>query len=398
MKKLKRNNGITLIALVITIIVLLILAGVSISMLTSDNGIIKQAQSAKEETLNSSEKEAIALTMINREMTGSEKYNIGEELRNRTLANGDNWKIVSINETKEIYGTGWYYVGTGVNLENYGETKHEWIINYDTGEIIELPEEGYTKLAYGDNLAVKDGIILNADPINMGNENSWGDGVTVYGMEEGDGYGWNETEFKLDGVDDYIEIYPQESVKIENGLTFEFYGKSYSSMLQMLSKTIKNASQEDNYSNRFRTRMENSDFLCCMSSKNCGSDWILSDETTHWIKKKSIGSMQSQNGGYLTMTIDIENDNISLYWEGKFIASTICSHEWLIGGDLLSEDIPFTVGLQVYGNSGKRVEGYSKVDIYACRLYNKVLTADEVKDNYNATVTYHNLLVKDSGE
>ncbi len=398
MKKLKRNNGITLIALVITIIVLLILAGVSISMLTSDNGIIKQAQSAKEETLNSSEKEAIALTMINREMTGSEKYNIGEELRNRTLANGDNWKIVSINETKEIYGTGWYYVGTGVNLENYGETKHEWIINYDTGEIIELPEEGYTKLAYGDNLAVKDGIILNADPINMGDENSWGDGVTIYGMEEGDGYGWNETEFKLDGVDDYIEIYPQESVKIENGLTFEFYGKSYSSMLQMLSKTIKNASQEDNYSNRFRTRMENSDFLCCMSSKNCGSDWILSDETTHWIKKKSIGSMQSQNGGYLTMTIDIENDNISLYWEGKFIASTICSHEWLIGGDLLSEDIPFTVGLQVYGNSGKRLEGYSKVDIYACRLYNKVLTADEVKDNYNATVTYHNLLVKDSGE
>ena len=398
MKKLKRNNGITLIALVITIIVLLILAGVSISMLTSDNGIIKQAQSAKEETLNSSKKEAIALTMINREMTGSEKYNIGEELRNRTLANGDNWKIVSINETKEIYGTGWYYVGTGVNLENYGETKHEWIINYDTGEIIELPEEGYTKLAYGDNLAVKDGIILNADPINMGDENSWGDGVTVYGMEEGDGYGWNETEFKLDGVDDYIEIYPQESVKIENGLTFEFYGKSYSSMLQMLSKTIKNASQEDNYSNRFRTRMENSDFLCCMSSKNCGSDWILSDETTHWIKKKSIGSMQSQNGGYLTMTIDIENDNISLYWEGKFIASTICSHEWLIGGDLLSEDIPFTVGLQVYGNSGKRLEGYSKVDIYACRLYNKVLTADEVKDNYNATVTYHNLLVKDSGE
>ena len=36
----KKNNGITLIALVITIIVLLILAGVSISMLTGQNGIL----------------------------------------------------------------------------------------------------------------------------------------------------------------------------------------------------------------------------------------------------------------------------------------------------------------------------------------------------------------------
>ena len=44
------NRGITLIALVITIIVLLILAGVSIAMLTGENGILTQAQKAKEET------------------------------------------------------------------------------------------------------------------------------------------------------------------------------------------------------------------------------------------------------------------------------------------------------------------------------------------------------------
>ena len=54
MEKQKRtklkNEGITLIALVITIIVLLILAGVSIAMLTGENGILTQAQTAKEET------------------------------------------------------------------------------------------------------------------------------------------------------------------------------------------------------------------------------------------------------------------------------------------------------------------------------------------------------------
>ena len=42
-----KEKGITLIALVVTIVVLLILAGVSISMLTGENGIITQAQDAK---------------------------------------------------------------------------------------------------------------------------------------------------------------------------------------------------------------------------------------------------------------------------------------------------------------------------------------------------------------
>ena len=45
-----KENGITLIALVITIIVLLILAGVSIAMLTGENGILTQAQNAENET------------------------------------------------------------------------------------------------------------------------------------------------------------------------------------------------------------------------------------------------------------------------------------------------------------------------------------------------------------
>ena len=49
-EKLKGRKGITLIALVITLIVLLILAGVSIAMLTGENGILTQATSAKEKT------------------------------------------------------------------------------------------------------------------------------------------------------------------------------------------------------------------------------------------------------------------------------------------------------------------------------------------------------------
>ena len=46
MEKLKRKNGITLIALIITIVVLLILVGVSLNAVIGDNGIINQTQEA----------------------------------------------------------------------------------------------------------------------------------------------------------------------------------------------------------------------------------------------------------------------------------------------------------------------------------------------------------------
>ena len=68
--KLNLNNnkqntrGITLIALVITIIVLLILAGVSIAMLSGQNGILTQAQNAKQITEESSENEKRQLSQV----------------------------------------------------------------------------------------------------------------------------------------------------------------------------------------------------------------------------------------------------------------------------------------------------------------------------------------------
>ena len=69
----KNNRGITLIALVVTIIVLLILAGISISMLTGQNGILNRATEAKEKTETSSVDEkrklAQAEALMNTERT-----------------------------------------------------------------------------------------------------------------------------------------------------------------------------------------------------------------------------------------------------------------------------------------------------------------------------------------
>ena len=65
---IKREKGITLVALVVIIVVLLILAFISISLLTGENGIINKAEESKEETIKAKEREMIQLTYQDLEM------------------------------------------------------------------------------------------------------------------------------------------------------------------------------------------------------------------------------------------------------------------------------------------------------------------------------------------
>ena len=60
---MKNQKGITLIALVITIIVLLILAGVSIAMLTGENGILTRANDAKTQNEYAAIKDKVQLAI-----------------------------------------------------------------------------------------------------------------------------------------------------------------------------------------------------------------------------------------------------------------------------------------------------------------------------------------------
>ena len=70
---MKNQKGITLIALVITIIVLLILAGVSIAMLTGDNGILTQTNKAKYTQIEGQVKEEINLAVQSAKMFAEQK-------------------------------------------------------------------------------------------------------------------------------------------------------------------------------------------------------------------------------------------------------------------------------------------------------------------------------------
>ena len=114
---LRRNKGITLIALVVTIIVLLILAGISISMLTGQNGILNRATTAKTQTENSQVDERVKFSAMDALANGNGK--ITEDLLtkalNKNLGSGnytltgnetDGWTIVANEKKYNINGNG----------------------------------------------------------------------------------------------------------------------------------------------------------------------------------------------------------------------------------------------------------------------------------------------------
>ena len=69
--KTKEMKGITLVALVVTIVVLLILAGVSINTVLGDDGIIKKAKEETEKTAAAQEKEMIERNLLEQELENS---------------------------------------------------------------------------------------------------------------------------------------------------------------------------------------------------------------------------------------------------------------------------------------------------------------------------------------
>ena len=84
MQKKREENGITLVALVVTIIILLILAGITVAALTGDNGLIQNAGNAKEQAEIANEKEILeqaAIVAMGKNKRGDiTKTNLDKEL------------------------------------------------------------------------------------------------------------------------------------------------------------------------------------------------------------------------------------------------------------------------------------------------------------------------------
>ena len=138
-ERLKTHKGITLIALVITIIVLLILAGVTIATLTGDNGILTKAQNAKTQNDKATVKEKVDLA-IAASLDETGKINLEQLKTNLNNVDGINpikddltdssFPLeVTVDEIKVIIkkdGNGNYSTSFG-NDENLAQAPTSWV-------------------------------------------------------------------------------------------------------------------------------------------------------------------------------------------------------------------------------------------------------------------------------
>lgn len=125
------NMGITLIALVITIIILLILAGVTLNMVMGNNGIFEKANNASEQTKIANAKEIIKTAVLENELY--KNTNDAEVKSDTGLLTPVKEKLIqegyTINEDNTIT------IGnTTINIP-------EEIANASTGGTITLPED-----------------------------------------------------------------------------------------------------------------------------------------------------------------------------------------------------------------------------------------------------------------
>ena len=134
-QKLKESKGITLIALVITIIVLLILAGVTIATLTGDNGILKKAGDAKTQTEQAKEDENLKIAIAGSYGTDG-KLNL-KDLKDNLENQGINYdknntgfplEVIVNGEKKKIDANG----NVTVKLESVADSKTNGTVFKDT--------------------------------------------------------------------------------------------------------------------------------------------------------------------------------------------------------------------------------------------------------------------------
>ena len=135
MKSLNQK-GITLISLVIAIIVLLILATISISMLTGDNGILSQVKKAKEETQIAAYKEALEIIGLELETEKVDESNYFNRYKEEIMFEGSTVDIINNKMLKVITKEGYTFRVTRGKVEYLGKGE----IEIEEPEIPELQE------------------------------------------------------------------------------------------------------------------------------------------------------------------------------------------------------------------------------------------------------------------
>lgn len=375
---IRKNNGITLVALVITIVLLLIIASISITgtmrgqkqtqksvALTELNmvqhAILERYTKAKltKETLPG---QSVTSTQLQQEIDEI------EEKSGATIAlkgNTEDYKLLDFEALQDL------------GMENY---KSEYIVNYSTGEVIDITrqvtEDGtvlYISSSDTEELNyVKEGLVLHLDGINnTGNGHSntttmWkdlsgnGNDGKLNNFDNTDNSGWFENGISFDGINDVIEVAESDTISPKE-------------------QTIEIILQKDGDSNTTDGRQ---------------IFFVKWKGYTMEINKNNTISY-GRNSGYLTYLTSNKTINLSEKYSivakhenniSRLYINNIFEKEQNVQPIAYSMMKTITIG-NYAGNGGQYLNG----KIYSIRMYNRALTDSEMEHNYEIDKERFNL-------
>ena len=393
---------------------------------------------AKTRTEIGGEKEAIEFVVVPFKDKTQEEITIGKKLYDNNSVNASIWDIIIVIEDgeKKSYGTNWRYIPSGTVIENYGEAKYNWVANVETGEVVLLEEDSYKEYDHNMSLAVGDDLVFTMDASNITSDKStWGNNVNFYYFDDEEfdtrakrlsefekEKGYNVTNFegydrqKSENVNDYwdsdknffkfsgnnyIEIYNPNGFDFSNGFTFEFYGIINNGLGATLTQSPPPmlAIWDGRYSamSPFRCRYSSlKNISYCLTYASLGS------KSSKYGSFESSGTPWNQiihfenflnNELYFTLVFN-PNDNEKVsqtaYIDGEKIANGELTKEYYNSFVNTSKNLKYIEFGRVQ-DSAESNWVYMVGSCYACRIYNKALSAQDVLDNYQTTSTYRSL-------
>ena len=155
---MKKNKGITLVALVVTIVVLLILAGVSINLVLGDNGIIAKAKEAQRKSAEASQNDLIGMNELAQQL--------GEKINGSTGSGSGNGGTGGKTEPETVpylpsddfhYDTS-TSVDTGLIIADSNGNEYVWVVVPRTTAVYKTTGLGKTTFTDADYTSIENDL------------------------------------------------------------------------------------------------------------------------------------------------------------------------------------------------------------------------------------------------
>ena len=362
--KFLKEQGITLIALVITIIVLVILSGITISILFEKNGLVERAKNATEEYKIEEQKQKLQLAIYNLNI---EKQNTKIDLQELINIKENDIKVLTTENKVKIFQDNLKkYAIVTVNKYSFKVYEDMEIVYFN--EFIEEDELSEIREKY-----VQDGLIVWYDGVcnngqthdnnakiwkNLVNQNE--NNGNLMNFDYNDQSGWTENSLILDGKNDWVKM----SYLYSENMTIEIVAKP-------LKETLKSYTYLANYQygGMGIEKTENTKSNEGLIYSNSKYNYISSKENNEICKIYSMSTGNNENRKYFS-----QNGNINYTDEVGIVGTP-------------ANNTVFAIGTNPNGDSYKidsSKEEFAKIEVYSVRIYNRCLSEEEVRKNYES--------------